>query len=122
MKKISILAIASSLTLSGTILYHTDFRVLAQSSPWGQVDSPRRYTNPDTGQVFCFYTSGTWAPCPGQGNVAIIPRNAKCTGGTGMSDMANQCPAAICLLDKAQSQLAQPGEYRPPAPPCNGLP
>ncbi len=137
MKKIKILAMVSCFTLSGaslgnaqmtnahlgeTILEKPESSLLAQGSPWGQVVSPQTYTNPDTGQVLCFYSSGRWAPCPGQGDTIIIPRNAKCRGSATTTDLMNQCPAAICLLDNAQSRLVQPGEYRSPHPPCIGLP
>jgi len=92
-------------------------RVLAQGSPWGQVVFPQTYTNPDTGQVLCFYSSSRWAPCPDQGNTIIVPPNAKCRGGVSMQDLMNQCPAAVCLMDQSQARLSDTR-----ALPCTGLP
>ncbi len=116
-KKLRILAIATSFTFGGAIIGNIHLKVLAQSSPWGQVESPQTYTNPDTGQTLCFYSSSRWAPCPGQGNTIIISPNANCRGGTSMTDLMNQCPAAQCLMDQVQSRLNDS-----PALPCTGLP
>ncbi|MFB2897385.1 hypothetical protein ACE1CI_31085 [Aerosakkonemataceae cyanobacterium BLCC-F50] len=95
-------------------------RLLAQSSPWGQVESPQTYTNPDTGQVLCFYSSGRWAPCPGQGNTIIIPPNAKCRGQRASGFETNSCPINLCSMENLH--FPQPGEQRPPSLPCTGLP
>jgi hypothetical protein len=150
-KKLGILAIAALFTLSGAILKgtqmananlvqpttvtHQNFTdnnstILAQGygqpqgSPWGQVAAPQTYTNPDTGQAFCFYTSGLWAPCPNQGTSVIRVRNAKCTGANTMQASADQCPRALCGLAQLQGSLdALSSNGRSiPALPCNGLP
>jgi hypothetical protein len=99
--------------------------IIAQysGSPWGQVVSSQTYTNPDTGQTLCFYSSSRWAPCPGQGDNIIIPPNAKCRGGGSMEDLGNYCPAAQCGLDKLgdlQRSLANGSSGS--TPPCEGLP
>lgn len=92
-----------------------------QDSSWGQVDEPPTYTNPETGQTFCFYSrSGRWAPCPGQGTTAIIPRNATCRGGTSSGEFWQGCPRAVCEMDG--TYFPQPGEPPRPSLPCYGLP
>jgi hypothetical protein len=100
--------------------------IIAQysGSPWGQVVSSQTYTNPDTGQTLCFYSSSRWAPCPGQGDNIIIPPNAKCRGGQLMEDVMNHCPAAQCSLDNTQSRLGNiiTGGSGSSVPPCTGLP
>jgi hypothetical protein len=106
--------------------------IIAQygGSPWGQVASPQTYTNPDTGQALCFYSSGFWAPCPGQGDQIIIPANAQCRGSQAYSlDYARDiCPAARCAKAKMYESLdaaisAANGEtYIRSTPPCGGLP
>jgi hypothetical protein len=40
---------------------------VAQGS-WGSVDYSQTYTSSDTGQKFCHYDSGVWAPCPSEGS------------------------------------------------------
>ncbi|MEG3844835.1 hypothetical protein [Microcoleus sp. herbarium14] len=150
-KKLGILAIAALVTLSGAILKGTqmananlvqtttvthqnftdnNLTILAQGyggqqrSPWGQVDAPQIYRNPDTGQAFCFYTSGLWAPCPNQGTSVIRVRNAKCTGSNILQAHADRCPRALCEQAKLQadvSALSSNGGSTP-ALPCNGLP
>jgi hypothetical protein len=150
-KKLGILALAAFFTLSGAILKGTKMAdansvppttvtnqnftdnnstILAQGyggqqgSPWGQVAAPQTYTNPDTGQAFCFYTSGLWAPCPNQGTAAIVPQNGKCTGSGTTQALADQCPRALCGLAALQASynaLSSNGGSTPPLP-CNGLP
>jgi len=109
-----------------------NFDIIAQysGSPWGQIASPQTYTNPDTGQALCFYSSGFWAPCPGQGDQIIIPENAQCRGSQAYSLYyeENICPAAKCERTKMDEALqgaisAARGEtYISPTPPCGGLP
>jgi hypothetical protein len=97
--------------------------IIAQyGSPWGQVVSSTTYRNPDTGQELCFYSSSRWAPCPGQGDVTIVPSNAKCRGGNSTEDLMNQCPVALCTLNQASAGFTQPGVSAPPTLPCTGLP
>ncbi len=149
-KKLGILAIAALVTLSGAILKGTqmanaklvppttvtnqnftdnNLTILAQGygqpqgSPW-DVDA-QKYTNPDTGQTFCFYYNpGRWAPCPNQGTSVMRVRNAKCTGSDSTQALANQCPRALCGLAKVQADfnaLSSNGGSTPTLP-CNGLP
>ena len=150
-KKLGILALAAFFTLSGAILKGTKMAdansvqpttvtnqnftdnnstILAQGygqpqgSPWGQVAAPQTYTNPDTGQAFCFYTSGLWAPCPNHGTSVIRVRNAKCTGSQTMQASADGCPRALCALAALQAsyeELSSNGRSIP-ALPCGGLP
>ncbi|MEG4320364.1 MULTISPECIES: hypothetical protein [unclassified Microcoleus] len=150
-KKLGMFAIAALFTLSGAILKgtqmananlvppttvtnqhftNTNSTILSQGygqpqgSPWGQVREPQTYTNPDTGQEFCFYSSARWAPCPNHGTTAIVPRNAKCTGSNTTKALADQCPRAQCELARLQasfSALSNNG-YSTPALPCTGLP
>jgi hypothetical protein len=150
-KKLGILAIAALFTLSGAILKGTqianaklvppttvthqnftdnNLTILAQGyggqqgSPWGQVAAPQIYTNPDTGQAFCFYTSGLWAPCPNHGTSVIRVRNAKCTGSNILQAHADSCPRALCEQARLRadvSALSSNGGSTP-ALPCNGLP
>ncbi|MEG3871330.1 MULTISPECIES: hypothetical protein [unclassified Microcoleus] len=150
-KKLGMLAIAALVTLSGAILKGTqmananlvqtttvthqnftdnNLTILAQGyggqqgSPWGQVAVPQIYTNPDTGQAFCFYTSGLWAPCPNHGTSVIRSRNAKCRGSNTTQALVDQCPRALCGMAALQSQLSalnSNGGSTPPLP-CNGLP
>jgi len=106
------------------ILKSNNPSIIAQSgdSPWNQRIASQTYTNPDTGQVLCFYyASSRWAPCPGQGDVIIIPENAKCRGqGNGWS--RPKCPKDLCLINSTP-YFPQPGEAQPPPSlPCNGLP
>ena len=99
-------------------------------SPWGQVVSPRTYTNPDTGQELCFYSSSRWAPCPGQGDEVIVFPKGKCWGGKSAEDYFNRCPVAVCAIDKVQSKLnastanlyGNTNTVKSSAPPCTGLP
>lgn len=150
-KKLGILAIAGLFTLSGAILKSTQMAnanllpptkvthqnftdnnstILAQGygqpqgSPWGQVAAPQTYTNPDTGQAFCFYTSGLWAPCPNQGTSVIRVRNAKCTGSNIFQAHADRCPRALCEQARLQADLSalNSNGRSIPALPCNGLP
>ncbi|MGB3513057.1 MAG: hypothetical protein WBA93_28360 [Microcoleaceae cyanobacterium] len=97
-------------------------------SPWGQVVSPKTYTNPDTRQKLCFYSSSRWAPCPGQGDNIIIPSDGKCRGGKSGEERKNFCPAATCSSNKLREQIrnAQARSYGANGsysqPPCTGLP
>lgn len=150
-KKLGILALAAFFTLSGAILKGTKMAdansvppttvtnqnftdnnstILAQGyggqqgSPWGQVAVPQTYTNPDTGQAFCFYTSGLWAPCPNHGTAVITVRNAKCRGSTSLEASVDRCPLALCEMAALQAEvsaLRSNGGSTPPLP-CNGLP
>ena len=108
-----------------------NFDIIAQysGSPWGQVASPQTYRNPDTGQALCFYSSGFWAPCPGQGDQIIIPANAQCRGSQAYSLYElNICPAAQCAKEKLHETINETvsilnGEtYISSTPPCGGLP
>ncbi len=108
-----------------------NFDIIAQygGSPWGQIASRQTYRNPDTGQVLCFYSSGFWAPCPGQGDYIIIPENARCRGSQAYSiSELSLCPAAQCAREKLfdtidETVSALNGEtYISPTPPCGGLP
>jgi hypothetical protein len=150
-KKLEMLALATLFTVSGVIIKdtqvananlvprttvtHQDFTntnstILSQGygqpqgSPWGQVVAPETYTNPDTGQEFCFYSSARWAPCPNHGTTAIIPQNAKCIGSNTMQAGLDQCPRARCELVRLQASLSALSNngYSTPALPCNGLP
>jgi len=106
--------------------------IIAQygGSPWGQIASRQTYRNPDTGQSHCFYSSGFWAPCPGQGDYIIIPENAQCRGSQAYSlHELNICPAAQCAKEKFHERLHEltmssiTGEtYISSTPPCGGLP
>ena len=101
-----------------------DINTIAQygGSPWGQVAIRTTYTNPETGQQFCFYRPAErWAPCPGQGDTAIIPRGAKCRGSQSGEALLNRCPAAICGTDRVSLTVQQmtTGTY---VYPCTGLP
>jgi hypothetical protein len=106
--------------------------IIAQygGSPWGQVASPQTYTNPDTGQALCFYSSGFWAPCPGQGDQIIIPANAQCRGSQAydLEYARNICPAAQCARTKMDERLDRlistlnDETYISSTPPCYGLP
>ena len=103
-------------------------------SSWGQVISPKTYTHPDTGQQFCFYSSSRWAPCPGQGDTVIVPRDGKCRRSNGLGEaIINLCPAAQCYADRVSYGLSRAGTglstagSSPPQrqeshPPCTGLP
>ncbi|WP_354636094.1 hypothetical protein [Planktothricoides raciborskii] len=109
-----------------------NFDIVAQygGSPWGQVASTKTYRNPDTGQVLCFYSSGFWAPCPGQGDYIIIPENAQCRGSQAYSleYARNICPAAQCAraqMDDSMHSLVNTLYDLPSSsstPPCGGLP
>ncbi|MEM1168608.1 MAG: hypothetical protein AAGJ08_05880 [Cyanobacteria bacterium P01_H01_bin.35] len=98
-------------------------------SPWGQVASPKTYTNPDTGQKLCFYSSSRWAPCPGQGNEIIVVPGGKCRGGKSWEEIGNFCPAATCSMDRVNEEASNLGiraavgaEESHSQPPCTGLP
>ncbi|MGD1713011.1 hypothetical protein [Dapis sp. BLCC M172] len=99
-------------------------------SPWGQVVNSKTYTNPDTGQKLCFYSSSRWAPCPGQGDKIIISPKGKCWGGESTEDYMNGCPAAVCAYHKVRSRANEiaadhygnTNTVKSSAPPCNGLP
>ena len=94
-------------------------------SPWGQVVNPKIYTNPDTGQKLCFYSSSRWAPCPGQGDEIIIPPGGKCRGGLSWEEMSNFCPAARCSNDRFSKEPYRAitgAEDSYSEPPCTGLP
>lgn len=151
-KNLGMLALAAFFTLSGAILKgtqmananlvppttvtnqhftNTNSTILSQGygqrqdSPWGQVREPQTYTNPDTGQEFCFYTLGRWAPCPGHGTTAIVPQRAKCRGSNTNQELVDQCPRAQCesalLKAKINAALRISGGSTS-ALPCNGLP
>ncbi len=95
-----------------------------QGSPWGTVISPKQYVHPDTGQSFCFYSSSTWAPCPGQGYAVIqTPPGGQCADPNGGMIMRYNCPAEKCAWDgiraAADRLTAADGTT---ALPCNGLP
>ncbi|MDJ0555488.1 MAG: hypothetical protein QNJ68_13805 [Microcoleaceae cyanobacterium MO_207.B10] len=91
-------------------------------SPWGQVASPTTYTNPDTGQELCFYSSSRWAPCPGQGDEIIRLRGGKCYGGFTTTDVLNSCPLTLCMRDKGRQGSEIHGKPNYNISNCNGLP